>query len=214
MNNSANNTISTINNVKIITYTQEDMPYNKKEILRYSQSNDNDQVLHLIDSCIDEIGTKLTYKVCYKESTIIPNKEFLDFDFIKISSKDLFKNMKECHQCIIFASTIGIEIDRLINKYSKLQPSKALILQAIGAERIECLCNKFNQDIKNIYLQKNMLTRPRFSPGYGDLSINVQKDIFDYLNCSKHIGIMLNNSLSMSPTKSVTAFIGLYNERN
>lgn len=54
-----------------------------------------------------------------------------------------------------------------------------------------------------------MYTRPRFSPGYGDLPINMQKDIFAALDCPRKIGLSLNESLLMSPSKSVTAIIGV-----
>ncbi len=51
--------------------------------------------------------------------------------------------------------------------------------------------------------------RPRFSPGYGDLTLLAQKDIFAVLDCGKRIGLTLNDSLLMSPSKSVTAFVGI-----
>ena len=51
--------------------------------------------------------------------------------------------------------------------------------------------------------------KPRFSPGYGDVPLEIQKDIVMLLDCAKRIGVSLNDSLLMSPSKSVTAFIGL-----
>ena len=50
--------------------------------------------------------------------------------------------------------------------------------------------------------------RPRFSPGYGDFPLTAQRDIFAILDCPKRIGLSLNQSLLLSPTKSVTAVIG------
>ena len=55
-------------------------------------------------------------------------------------------------------------------------------------------------------------TRPRFSAGYGDLPLGVQREIFAALDCPKHIGLTLNDSLLMSPTKSVTAIVGISGE--
>ena len=40
----------------------------------------------------------------------------------------------------------------------------------------------------------------------GDLSLSVQKEIFSLLECEKRVGLCLNDSLLMSPSKSVTAF--------
>ena len=49
----------------------------------------------------------------------------------------------------------------------------------------------------------------RFSAGYGDLSLEFQREIFRALDCQKNIGLTLNESLIMSPTKSITAIIGI-----
>ena len=54
-----------------------------------------------------------------------------------------------------------------------------------------------------------MKLRQRFSPGYGDLPLQAQRAIFDALQCHKEIGLYLNESLLMSPTKSVTAIVGI-----
>lgn len=200
--------------MKLARYTLNDLPYNKKEILRYASCDENKDILHIIDQCIDELGDDSNFLVCYKEFSVSVNNNVVDLEFIKVNSNDLSKNMSKCHKCVLFAATIGIAIDRLIQKYCTLSPTKALIFQAIGAERIECLCNKFSKDIKKKYSEEGLSICPRFSPGYGDLPLGMQKDIFDTLNCSKHIGVMLNNSMLISPSKSVTALIGIYNERN
>ena len=69
-------------------------------------------------------------------------------------------------------------------KYGKLSPTKALFFQAIGATMIETLCDEFSQEIKS---ELSVNLKPRFSPGFGDLELTCQKDIFKILNCSKNI---------------------------
>ncbi len=183
----------------IITKTYNEPPICEKEILRYAGYRGEDkEVLSLMHSCIDEVREKLSYKVCYGEFDVL---------FLDIKSDALSRNLKNCNRVIIFAATIGIEIDRLIAKYGRISPSKALMMQAIGAERIEALCDMF---CENLASDKKTNLCPRFSPGYGDLPLSVQKDIFDVLGCSKLIGLTLNDSLIMSPSKSVTAFVGLF----
>ena len=181
----------------IIVKAYQEPQFCEKEILRYASCrNEDSDVLKLIRSCIDEVREKLSYKVCYSE-----------FDMpIETESKLLLKNIENCSSVIIFAATIGVEIDRLISKYSRISPSRALMMQAIGAERIEALCDEFCRDFEN---ERKVNLTPRFSPGYGDLPIEVQKNIFDILDCSRKIGITLNDSFLMSPSKSVTAIIGI-----
>lgn len=182
----------------------------KKEILRYSGSpSADDETQNLLNQCLSIAKDKFVYKVCYCRLPVNINKDICDFGAFKVQSLKLSQNLKGCHSVIIFGATIGVEIDRLIAKYSRISPAKALMFQAMGAERIEALCDTFCEDIKTD-LKTNL--KPRFSAGYGDLSLDTQKQIFNLLNCSKYIGLSLNDSLIMSPSKSVTAFVGLTDE--
>lgn len=187
-------------------------PICKSEILRYAGCRSlNPEVEKLLDECINEIDKKLEYKICYIELPVTVDGDKCDFSAFSLCSSQLAKNLNGCENALIFSATTGIYIDRLIAKYGHISPAKALMFQAIGAERIESLCNTFCND----FAKSNAANlRPRFSPGYGDLPLDSQKDIFKVLNCSKNIGLTLNNSLIMSPSKSVTAIAGITDEKD
>ncbi len=199
----------------IITKTYTNSHVNVKEVLRYAGANKaTNEVLKMVEDCLTEAVNCFTYKVCYGEFPITKNGVNLDLGFLKTNSKDLIKNLDGCDSVVLFAATVGTDIDRLISKYSRISPAKALIFQALGAERIENLCDRFNKEITDIKISENKFTKPRFSAGYGDFPLNMQKDILGVLNCSKNIGVTLNDSLTMSPTKSVTAIIGVGSEKS
>lgn len=194
-------------NSVILNKTYTELLFCEKEILRYAGCKEADsKISELVRSCINEIKTGLTYKVCYRQFSVKIYDDICDFGTFAFRSKKLALNLSDCESAIFFAATIGVEIDRLIAKYGRVSPSKALIFQAIGAERIEALCDAFCDDISKEY---NMGTKPRFSPGYGDLPLLAQKDIFSVLSPEKQIGLTLSDSLLMSPSKSVTAIVGL-----
>ncbi|MBQ3181498.1 MAG: hypothetical protein IJB50_01890 [Clostridia bacterium] len=175
-----------------------DLPICEKEILRYAGCCDaTDDVVKLLNSCLDEAKDKLAYSVCYSTLDVKVFDNLCDFGLFSVKSSDLAKSLAGCEKVVLFAATIGIDIDRLIKKYTRISPSRALMFQSIGTEQIEALCDAFC---------KEMGYARRFSPGYGDLSLDVQKNIFDVLNCTKLIGLSLNDSLLISPSKSVTAF--------
>ncbi len=182
-------------------------PVCKSEILRYAGCKSPDaEIQKLLDTCIDEALGRLEYKVCYIKTPVSVTNNICDFSFFCATSNKLAKNLNGCNEAVIFGATIGVEIDRLIAKYGHISPVKALIFQALGAERIEALCDVFCADLQTA---ENVGLKPRFSPGYGDLPLSTQTNIFNLLNCSKNIGLTLNNSLIMSPSKSVTAIVGL-----
>ena len=181
---------------------------NERECFRYAGANFkvvSEEERALYEACLKEVEQKLTYKVCWGRFPVKRGENSLDFGILQTDSKALMKNLEGCEEVIIFAATIGLEIDRLIRRYTNLSPAKALFFQAIGAERIESLCDTFCDELKGGGLQ----LRPRFSPGYGDLPLEMQKDIFRVLDCPRKIGLTLNESLLMSPSKSVTAIIGI-----
>lgn len=191
----------------ILTKTYCEPPFSKEEILRYACCRNADgEILSLVESCIKEVKDKLTYKVCYKEFNVAVNGHVCDFGDFQIRSSDLATNLKGANRVVIFAATVGVEIDRLIAKYSRIAPSKAFILGALGAERAEALCDAFCKELSS---DSKVLTKPRFSPGYGDLPLESQRKIFAVLCPEKSIGLYLNDSLLMSPSKSVTAIVGI-----
>lgn len=126
-----------------------------------------------------------------------------------LQSKDLYNNLKNCHKVYLLACTLGPQVDSLIRKTQFTDQVMAAVFQATGAMYIEEVVDFVNNQINQIEKGKNKSTRPRFSPGFGDVSLEVQKDFFSLLPCSK-IGLTLMDTLIMAPEKSVTAFVGIY----
>lgn len=192
--------------------TYSGFPYNREEILRYSGAKKcAPDIEKLMDECIKEAEKVLTYQVCFCEFPVLVFKEKILFSDVTVLSKNLSEVLSTCETAILFGATVGVGLDRLISKYGKISPAKALMFQAIGAERIETLCNAFCKKQNEEYQKQGKSLSPRFSPGYGDLKLSLQKDIFRILNLPKNIGLTLNESMLMSPSKSVTAIVGVSN---
>jgi len=147
--------------------------------------------------------------VAYARFPVVRRGDALDLSFACTASEKLSINLRGCDEIVLMAATVGLEMDRLIARASAASPARALMLQAIGAECIEALCDLFCSDLAQKLRSEGLCLRPRFSPGYGDLPLDMQRRIFDALDCSRRIGLTLNSSLLMSPSKSVTAIIGL-----
>ena len=186
----------------------KDAPYNINEIVRYTGAKKLDASLEsVIASCWKELEKiDITFSVCYVELPLKINEDIIDFGDIKMASSNLAHVLDGTNKALIFACTIGMGIDRLIQRYSQIDELKALVLQAIGAERVETFIDIF---IKEYEDKNNVKLTKRFSPGYGDLSLETQKDVFALLKPEKSIGVTLNDSLLMSPSKSVTAIAGI-----
>ena len=186
------------------------LPVSKKEVLRYSGcKNATGEISELLDAACKEAEGTVSFRVCYAEFPLKIEGSICDFSFARVDSSDLAKNLTGCKSAVIFAATIGLGFDRLIAKYNKISPAKAVIFQALGSERVEALCDEFCKELALEKEQQGLCLKPRFSPGYGDLPLEFQKDIFRVLDCPRQIGITLGDNLLMSPSKSVTAFVGI-----
>lgn len=139
------------------------------------------------------------------------SKESVDFNsnFI-IKSKDLSNHLKESRSVIILAVTLGIKIEQLIKKELLINPSKGIILDAIASELIEQCANIA---CKKIMSQTQKFRNTRFSPGYGDLSLETQGRIIMALDTERKIGLYSNESSLLLPSKSITAFFGLFDQK-
>ena len=184
-------------------------PVNRSEVFRYMRTKETAEADAIFKECAKEAEKVFSYSVVCETYPVTFFEEsadngLIDLCFAKVYSKDLYKNLKDCEKIVLFGATVGMGIDRLITKYSVLSPARALCFQAMGAERAEASCDAFNDSVKAEF----GALAPRFSPGYGDLDLSVQKDIFNALPMGR-IGVVLGDVLLMSPSKSVTAVIGV-----
>ena len=184
-------------------------PIDRREALRYAGvRGDVPEVASLLEECIREAEPHLSYKLCYAYYPLTRVNFSLDLGFARVESQALAEHLDGCSHVIAVAATLGLAYDRLLARAAKISPTRALLLDGLGAERIEALCDLFcEEEGRRQEAVGAGLTR-RFSAGYGDLPLGLQASIFSALDCGRSIGLTLNESMLMSPTKSVTAIIG------
>ncbi|MBQ7924347.1 MAG: Vitamin B12 dependent methionine synthase activation subunit [Clostridia bacterium] len=189
---------------KVFVKTYAPTAVDEREVLRYAgyRGEISAQIQNVLSESVKESENAFSYRVCYLATTA---KNLLDK--WQDGGNLLCARLQDAQYAIVFAATVGLAIDRLILKEESVSPTKALLLQALGAERIESLCDAFCNELKTECEKKGYFTGVRFSAGYGDFPLEKQKDIFAMLSPEKTIGLTLNDSLLMSPTKSVTAII-------
>ncbi len=181
---------------------------NKNEIKRYlSICKSDTQCDELISWGITKTYEVAKPRAVYFEDKIAILDNEIRFSFDTVESKNLSKNLCGCQKAYVFCATLGIEVDRLIQRYAKIEPSKSVVLNSVASALIEEFCDYIN----NLLKEKSVLC-PRFSAGYGDFSITHQKKILDALDASKKLGVSLTESYMMTPTKTVTAVVGIKNE--
>lgn len=205
----------------MITETIELEQLNRKEALRYlgySGEKLNETIENLIHICEEEIfefaKPRYIYKVCNiinTESEIVKNDGIAieGCNFV-LTGESIKKHLKGCDMAVLMAATLSDSIDRLIRVMQIEDMAKAVMVDSLASVAIEQVCDKVESIIGQVYPDKYQTFR--FGIGYGDLPIVLQKNFLNVLDAPKRIGLNVNSSCMLTPTKSVTAIIGLSDE--
>ena len=150
-----------------------------------------------VSQMISQAMQEASFRVCWLTVNTEISDETIRFgSFPAVKSEALARNLQWTRSAVIFCATCGVWFDRKIAA-AKTSPSIAVLWDAVGTAAIEQLCDDFCAQQRTV--------RPRFSPGYGDLPLDFQKQLLGWLNASSLLGVGLTDSLLMTPTKSVTA---------
>lgn len=180
-----------------------------EEYLGYYDVKTTPEILDIIEDCKKEVLGCVDYKACIAKVNCCETEGGICLDFMESKSKSLAGNLRNCETAYVFAATTGVALHRLIGRNIIISPIRGMVTDAIGSAAIEAFCDYINKSLGDVdYL------RPRFSPGYGDLSLGCQQTILDFLGAGKHIGLALTDGGMLTPVKSVTAIIGQSKEKN
>ena len=180
-----------------------------KYYLGYGANEADERTKSVIESVFSEYESAVCEKYLTKtfECTVSDKSVVLLCDGKAVSefySKKLAKHLSLCDKVTLMAATVGAACDRLMLRYEHTEIAKAAVCQACGAYFIERLCDSICDRLKK---ETSRELTFRFSPGYGDLKLETQRELFNILEC-RRIGLTLTDSCLTVPTKSVTAFIG------
>ncbi len=189
------------------------MEISEKEVLRYlgfRQHTPDENTLRFICAVESALQTEIRPKSIYGEFPLafLSNREVKIGDKV-FESEKLRRHLNGCERILVFAATLGAGADSLLRRYSAIDRAKAAVAQAVLAAATESYCDEVCAEIAAKENKNGWYLRPRFSPGYGDMALTAQRDLFALLEITKRTGIVLTQSCLMLPTKSVTAFIGL-----
>ena len=115
--------------------------------------------------------------------------------------------LAECGDAALMACTLGAQFDAMLLREQARDMGNAAILDACGSAYVEAGCDEAERELASRL--PGMYLTDRFSPGYGDLPLDVQRALGNALNMEKLLGLHVTESLMLNPVKSVTAVIGI-----
>lgn len=183
----------------------------KSEVLRYLKikKQPDPETDRLIDQCIKECEEKAAPKHIYKICELSFNKTGVVAGGFQLPGEDIKNHLSGCSKAVLMAATLGIGIDSLINFYSVRDIGRSIVLDACATALIESVCDECEEIIKLRVEKSDINITTRYSPGYGDLPIEIQQNFINVLDTPRKIGLYCNQNSILIPRKSVTAIIGL-----
>ena len=192
----------------------------KNEVLRYLEYKGqeiNENLHNIIDECIKITKSTINPRYILRVYPILREDDrpyvYIKGSNLTLKSRDLYNLLESCSECIIMATTLGIEIEKEIKKRSYNELNKSIILDACATTAIEELCDRLQLETQEKLINTNKFITSRYSPGYGDLPIEKNREIINLLNCQKEIGLTIAESGIMIPRKSVIAIIGISEDK-
>jgi len=193
-----------------------ELDINKEEVLRYLgyKGQDIDENLtSTIEECREEIKKVITPRVVYSYKNISLSDEGVEVitTNLILKGKDIKEHLKNSTECVLMAVTLGNDVEKKTRLYEKTNLTKALILDACATTAVEEVCDIVENSVKEKAILSGMNITFRYSPGYGDLPLNVQNSFLRALDAQKKIGLTVSENNLLFPRKSVTAIIGIVN---
>ena len=173
------------------------------EVLRYlgHRAPPDGELLARVDALSGSLMKAARPRLVWRRLPLTPENDYL------LAGQDLRALLRDCEDVVLFAATLGAEVELLLRRTQLRDMAGALILDACADAAIENVCDNFCADLAEAVAPAYLTDR--FSPGYGDLPLAHQRVLFDALNVTRRIGVTLTEGGIMLPQKSVTAILGV-----
>lgn len=121
---------------------------------------------------------------------------------------DLARHLKGCSDMVLMAATLGSGVDTALRRLCLKDIALGTIADAMASVLLEQVCDALEADIRAAITQQGLYMTGRYSPGYGDCPLALQRDLCLALDTVRGIGLCLTPDCLMAPRKSVTAILG------
>lgn len=187
------------------------MKLDLREPLRYLgvRGEPDPAVYAELEAVADRLTRSVTPRYIYRVFPLVfrPEGPALEGTGLTLTGEMAGRMLADCSQAVLLGCTLGAGFETLLRAEQARSMTRAAMLDVCGSAWVEAGCDEAEQEIAARY--PGLYLTDRFSPGYGDLPLELQTDICALLDAQRRLGIQVTDSLLMNPTKSVTAVIGL-----
>ncbi|MBR3690923.1 MAG: hypothetical protein IKL97_07495 [Eggerthellaceae bacterium] len=129
---------------------------------------------------------------------------------LSLPSVSLAQHVAGACAIVLMAVTLGLESERVIRRELALSPTDGMLVNAAASSMAEASADALQREVSKWAEERGLRVGPRFSPGYGDLALDVQPLLLERLNATRLLGMNVTEARLLVPSKSITAVAGLY----
>ncbi len=182
-----------------------------KEPLRYLGVNGeaDPALLAQLSAAADKLTGAVTPRYIWRAFSLAfgPEGPALEGAGLALPGALAAKMLSECAQAVLLVCTLGAGFEALLRAEQARGMARAALLDACGSAWVEAGCDEAEAEVSARF--PGLYRTDRFSPGYGDLPLALQKDVCALLDAPRRLGVQVTDSLLLNPSKTVTAVIGL-----
>ena len=134
---------------------------------------------------------------------------FLGGTVLSLPGEDIAALLRGCGRVILLAATMGREADTAVRRAQASDLGDALALDCCLSAAVESACEEFQAGMEAEAAARGEFLTDRYSPGYGDLPLSVQRGVLEVLDAPRKIGLTVTPEGILLPRKSVTALMGI-----
>lgn len=127
-----------------------------------------------------------------------------------LPGESIAEHLRGARECAVMACTLGLANERAAAHYKAKSMLDAVVFGAAGSSLVECVADACEAAVMASAAARGLRANWRFSPGYGDLPLSLQPEILRVLGAEKRLGLNCTPTYLLTPTKSVTALVGLF----
>lgn len=132
---------------------------------------------------------------------------------LHLPGKDCANHLRGAQYVVLVAVTLGQTCELELRQLKALNTLDFLMYDACASALTEAAGNVVHDQISEEAKLVDLYAHARFSPGYGDLPLSVQSAFLDAVGARKALGLAVNDNNFLVPTKSITAVIGLFEDK-
>ena len=182
----------------------------REEVLRYlgCPGTEDPATLALVEGCSARLLAAARPKWTYRVFDLAVQTDGVRLDCgLLLPGRDLAAHLRGCSRAALLAATLSAPVDALLRRAQAEDLAAAVALDCCATAAVVAVCDLAEAEIRVRFPGCSFPFR--FSPGYGDLPIELQDPILRLLDAPRRVGLCATDRHILTPRKSVTAVLGI-----